>query len=373
MRYSFILPCRNEEKAIGVCINKINAVMQKLYINKQDYEIIVSDSSWDKSPEIARKLKARVIKHNKVGYGNAYLEGFKHARGEILILGDADDTYDFSELLKLLIHIEDNDLVLGERRYFHKGSMHFLNKYIGNPFLSGILRLFFRADIKDAHTGFRIIKKKALDKLKLRTTGMEFASEMIMKAIKKNLKIKEVPIHYYPRKGETKLRRLPDGWRHLRFMLLYSPLHLFFIPGILLFLLGAITMGLLYFGRFQILGLNLFYHPMFLSSLLTIIGYQLLIFALFAKTYAITHFNEDSFTVKTLNKYLTIEKASILGILILLAGIIIYVRIFFGWISSGFGALEEIKNSIIALTFIIIGVQTIFSSFMLSILGIKER
>lgn len=373
MKYSFILPCRNEEKAVGICIEKIKSSMKRLCINPRDYEIIVSDSSSDKSAEIAGSLGAKVVKHNKVGYGNAYLEGFKEARGEILVLGDADDTYDFSEAVKLLNYADDYDLVLGKRAFFHENSMHWLNKYFGNPILSGMLRIFFNAGIKDSHTGFRAIKKSALEKLKLRATGMEFASEMIIKSIKNGLKIKEVPVHYYARKGETKLRRLPDGWRHLRFMLLYSPLFLFLIPGVVLFLLGAILMALIYFDTLSAMGINLYYHPMFLCSMLIIAGYQLILFALFAKTYAITHLGEKSFFMQRLYRMITIEKASIFGLLILFSGIFIYIKIFVGWMNSGFGAMSEAKASIVALTLILLSIQTIFSSFMLSILSIKER
>ena len=373
MKYSFILPCRNEEKAIGICITKIKETMQRLCINEKDYEIIVSDSSSDSSPRIALSLGAKLVKHNKEGYGNAYLEAFKVASGEILILGDADDSYDFSDVLKLLNAAEDHDLVLGKRTFFHKNSMPWVNKHIGIPFLSGVLRLFFRTNIQDAHTGFRVIKRSALEKLNLRTTGMEFASEMIIKALKNNLRIKEVPIHYYARKGETKLRRIPDGWRHLRFMLLYSPAFLFLIPGLVLFLIGIITMILLYLGIFSILGIKLYYHPMFLSSMLIIAGYQLMIFSIFAKTYAITHLGEKSRNMKKLYSWLTLENVSIIGMIVFILGIFIYGKIFISWIMSGFGSLNEIKNSIVALTLVLMGIQTISSAFMLSILGIKEK
>lgn len=373
MKYSFILPCRNEEKAIGICIKKIQKTMERLCIPIEDYEIIVSDSSRDKSPEIALSLGAKVVKHDKFGYGNAYLEGFKAASGEILIMGDADDTYDFREVVRLLNYADNYDLVLGERRFMQKGSMPLLNRYFGNPVLSGILGLFFGARVKDSHTGFRVVKKSALEKLDLRTTGMEFASEMIIKAIKRNLKIKEVPVNYYPRKGETKLRRFRDGWRHLRFMLLYSPTFLFLIPGITLFLIGLTSMALLYFDLFSFLGIKLYYHPMFLSAVLIIAGYQLIIFAAFAKTYAITHLGETSHFMEKLYRHISIEKAGIFGLLILFAGIFIYVKIFAGWVGSGFSSLNEVKNSIVALTLILISIQTIFSAFMLSMLGIREK
>lgn len=369
-KYSFILPCRNEEDALPHCLKKIKSVISKFNL---DAEIIVSDSSTDNSPKIALEYGATVTKHGKDGYGNAYLEGFKAAKGEIFILGDADDTYDFEEVPNLLKYIKDYDLVLGERKYMHDNAMPFLNKYVGNPVLSWVLRFLFRIKVKDCHTGLRIIKKEALNKLNLVTTGMEFASEMIIKAAKKNLTIKEIPINYYPRKGQTKLKRLPDAWRHLRFMLLYSPIYLFFIPGLFLFLLGIVSLLLIYLDLFSVIGIKLYYHPMFLSSLLTIIGYQFIIFSIFAKTYAITHLGEESKFMDNLYKVITIEKASALGLIVLVAGIWIYIRIFTSWIFSGLGAMNEIKNSIVALTLILLSIQTISSSFMLSILGIKEK
>jgi glycosyltransferase involved in cell wall biosynthesis len=367
---SIVLPCRNEEEALPYCLEKIIETIKK---NNYNAEIIVSDSSIDNSPKIAEKYGVIVAKHNKDGYGNAYLEGIKVSKGDILILGDADDTYDFREIPNLLKYINNYDLVLGQRKFLHEGSMPFVNRYIGNPILSWILRFLFKASIKDCHTGFRIIKKSALDRLNLKTTGMEFASEMIIKAVKNNLKIKEVPINYYARKGETKLQRIPDGWRHIRFMLLYSPLYLFFIPGVILFLLGIFSMLIFYLDLSYILGIKLYYHPMFLSSMLIISGYQLIFFSIFAKTYAITHLEEKSPIMNKLYKIITIEKASILGFIILFMGCFIYINIFVGWIYSGFGELQEVKNSIVALTLILLSLQTISSSFMLSILGIKEK
>jgi len=373
MKYSIVLPCRNEQAAIAFCIKNIKQTMNKAGI--KDYEIIVSDSSSDNSPKIAKKLGARVIKHNKEGYGIAYLEGFKAAKGEYIFCADSDGSYDFKEIPLFLKHLDMGyDLVIGNRfkGRMEKNAMSCSHKYIGNPILSGILRLFFKTKIHDAHCGMRAITKTALEKLNLQTTGMEFASEMIIKAAKSNLKIKEIPINYYKRKGSSKLKPFADGWKHLRFMLLYSPLFLFFIPGIFLFLIGLISMLWLYVG-IEISRIKFFYHPMFLSSLLLIIGYQLIIFSFFAKTYTITHLQEENPIIEKLYKKITIEKASIFGISVVLLGIIIYLTIFFKWFKSGFGELYEIKNSIIALTLIIIGIQTIFSSFMLSILGIKEK
>jgi len=370
---SIILPCRNEEKALQFCLKQIKEVIIKHNLNA---ELIVSDSSTDSSPKIAKDHGTILIKHNKVGYGNAYLEAFKLVKGKYIFMADCDGTYDFNEIPQFIEHLKHNyDFVIGNRfaGKIEKGGMKFSNRYIGNPFLSKTLRLFFGAKIKDSQCGMRAIKKEALEKLNLKTTGMEFASEMIIKAIKNNLKIKQIPINYYKRIGMSKLKRFSDAWKHLRFMLLYSPIFLFFIPGIILFLIGIDSMFILYFSNPDIFGLKLYYHPMFISVLLIIFGYQLIFFSFFAKTYSITHLGEESIAMNRLYKYITIEKASFFGILLFLIGLIIYILIFSKWIKSGFGSLNEIKNSIVALTIITIGIQTIFNSFMLSILGIKEK
>ncbi len=370
---SIVLPCRNEEEALPDCLKLIKSVIKEHKINA---EIIVSDSSTDSCPQIAKKHKVELVKHDKQGYGIAYLEGFKRARGKYIFMADADCTYDFAEIPNFLEHLREGyDFVMGDRFAggMDRGVMTWSHKYIGNPALSGILRIFFGTTVKDSHCGMRAIRKDALDKLKLKTIGMEFASEMVIKAIKNNLKIKEIPIKYYKRKGESKLNTFRDGWRHLRFMLLYSPLFLFFLPGLILFLIGLETMLWFYFGSPKILGVELVYHPMFLSALLIIIGYQLIIFSFFTKTYAMTHLGETGPTMDKLYKFITIEKASLFGFIIALFGAIIYLWIFFKWLNTGFGELNQIKNSIIALTLLTLGIQTIFSSFMLSILGIKER
>lgn len=370
---SVVLPCRNEEKTIASCIASIKDIFEE---NRIDGEVIVSDSSSDRSPIIAQELGARVVKHNKEGYGVALLEGFALARGNYIFFADPDGTYDFREIPRFLAPLYNGyDLVIGNRfkGKIARDAMPWLHRYIGNPLLSLTLRILFNARLHDAHCGMRALTKDALANLNPQTTGMEFASEIIVKAVKNKLKIKELPINYYQRKGDSKLQSFADGWRHLRFMLLYSPLFLFFIPGLTLFLLGLISMVWLYSMSPTILGIKLFYHPMFLSSLLVITGYQIMIFSLFAKTYAITHLSEENPEISSLYEYITIEKASILGIIISLFGMVIYVTIFFKWIGSGFGALEEIKNSIVALTLVVIGIQTIFSSFILSILGIKEK
>jgi glycosyltransferase involved in cell wall biosynthesis len=371
---SIILPCRNEQEAIAICIKRIKEVLLNSKINA---EIIISDSSSDASRERVRaEGDVVLVEHNKEGYGNAYLEGFKHARGKYIFMADADGTYSFNEIPRFIFYLREGyDFVLGNRfgKKIKKGSMNFTHKHIGNPLLSGTLRLFFKTDIKDSHCGMRAISREALDRLKLRTTGMEFASEMVVKALKNKLRIKQLNIDYYPRIGKSKLKPMGDGWRHLRFLLIYSPKFLFFIPGLIFLILGFIGLGLFAFTDPKIFGRQYFVHPMFIFSLLSIVGYQLILFSAFAKSYAVNHLGDSSDFMNGLYRILTIEKGSLFGILLVLLGIIFYLIIVIRWFATGLGELNEIKNSIFVLTLITIGVQTVFSSFMLSILGIKER
>ena len=370
---SIILPCRNEEEALDYCLNQIKEVVRK---NDIRAEIIVSDSSTDSSPDIARNHQVELIKHDKEGYGIAYLEAFQHAKGKYVFLADCDGTYDFHEIPRFLKYLREGyDFVLGDRfkNRMDKGAMSFSHKYIGNPILSGIFRFFFHSKIHDVHCGMRALSKSAVDKLNLKTVGMEFASEMVIKAVKNNLKIKELPINYSRRKGQSKLSSILDAWRHLRFMLIYSPIFLFFIPGVVLLMMGLLSMVWIYVGAPEIFGKVLVYHPLFLSSLLIIVGYQLVIFSAFAKTYLMVHLGEESRIIHKLYKYITIERASLLGIFVCLIGAAIFISIFLGWAKNDFGSLNQVKNSILALTLMVFGIQTIFSSFILSILGIKEK
>ena len=371
---SIVLPCRNEEKAIGFCIHSIKKVLKEHNIQG---EIIVSDSSIDNSPVIARKLGAQVIKHNKKGYGIACLEGCKAAKGSYIILADADGTYDFNNIPKFLHYLYTGyDFVIGNRfkGSIQKGAMPFLHRYIGNPLLSGLLKLFFNAKINDAHCGMRAITKKALDKLNLKTTGMEFASEMVLKAVQEKLRIKEIPINYHKRKEKSKLNSFSDGWRHLRFMLMYAPNYLFILPGISLILLGTMIMTLLLMGPIKINDFTLYTHPMIIGSFLTIVGYQIVNLGVYARTYAIsTGLKKKDTFVDLLAKYITFESGVMLGAIIILISLILGLHILLGWISEGFPALSKINNLIVILTLGVIGVQTLFSSFFLSIMLIEKK
>ena len=378
---SVILPCFNEEKAIGFCIESINEVAKR---ENLDVEIVAVDNgSTDSSAEIVRKFSLSLNQNNLIlisepvkGYGSAYMRGLKEARGKYFFMADADATYDFEDIPRFIKKLEEgNDLVVGNRfsGMMESNSMTFSHKWIGNPVLSSLVKLFFKVKIHDIHCGARAISREAYSKIILYTLGMEFASEMIIKSAKAGLKIAEIPVGYKMRIGESKLETFRDGWRHLRFILLYSPIVIFLIPGLLLFLYGLISMFVLYIGDFSLFGIKLYFHPMFLSSLCMILGYELIFFTGFSKIYAITHLGEKDKLIEKIFKFLTLEKTVAIGGILVLLSALVFASIFIGWIGSGLGKLDQTKNLILALTFSVIGVQTITGSFMLSILGIKEK
>jgi glycosyltransferase involved in cell wall biosynthesis len=377
-KLSIILPCFNEELSVRKCISDI----QKELDNKINYEIIVvNNNSTDNSKNILDELRlqyenVKVFFEKTIGYGSACSRGFNEAKGKYLLMMDIDQTYPANKIMDFVLELDNgNEFVIGNRftGSMEKNSMPPLHKFIGNPVLSFILRLFFKTKVRDSHCGMRAIRKSAYEKLNLKTLGMEFASEMIIKVLKNKFKISEIAISYHPRVGESKLKSFRDGWRHLRFMLLYSPLYLFLAPGIFLFLLGIVSMSTIYFMKISLAGVQFIVHPIFLSSLLMITGYQLMIFAGFAKSYAVTHLDEKSPGLESILKVLSIEVAVIIGTIVIISGALIYIFILHKWINSNFGSLNEIKNGVIGLTLMVLGVQTISSAFMLSILGIKER
>jgi len=251
---SVVMPCLNEEETLGECIKKASQSMNEHGLSG---EIVVCDNgSTDRSAEIGHREGARVVEEKIKGYGSAYHCGIGAARGKYIIMGDADDTYDFREINRFIEPLRNGyDLVMGSRLKgtILKGAMPWLHRYIGNPFLSWFLNLLFHTGVSDSHCGMRAFTREAYDKMDLKTTGMEYASEMVINSSKAGLKITEVPITYYPRGGESKLNSFSDGWRHLRFMLLYSPNHLFLVPGMFLLLAGLLLLLVLLPGPLTIL------------------------------------------------------------------------------------------------------------------------
>jgi glycosyltransferase involved in cell wall biosynthesis len=368
---SVILPCRDEEKTIASCIESIEQVFKKL---KLKGEIIVSDSSSDSSPQIAKKYGVKIIKHDKKGYGIACMEAISHAKGDYIIIGDADGTYDFSQLPLFVDKLDEGyDLVIGSRTKgkIKRGAMPFLHRYIGNPLLSKLLNLFFKTDISDSHSGFRAIKKKALISLGLKTTGMEFASEMIIKAAKKKLKITEVPIDYLPRIGESKLKSFSDGWRHIRFMLMFSPVYLFFIPGFFLLFLGLFFLGMMLFGKMIISGHDVSIYFSLLGSLCSILGYQIINLGLYSRIYAIhTGFERQDKLIDFIAEKMPLERGILSSLLILFLGVtgfVIYLLKGFTLVSFNYAGM------LLSLTLSIIGLNTFFSAFFISMMVVEKK
>ncbi len=369
---SVVLPAQDEEKAIGQCLKQIKEVLAENSING---EIIVSDSSTDKTAEIAKSMGVKVICHGLNGYGRALLKGFNQASGQFIFMADADGSYDFRLIPDFLNEIKNKnlDLVIGNRfaGQIESNAMPTLHRYLGRIIFSNLSLLFFGQKVNDIHCGMRMIRANTLTKLNLKTSGMEFASEMIVKAFRQSLKLGQLPINYQPRLGQSKLKSARDGWRHLRFMLLYSPNFLFLLPGFIMFTLGIVTLVLLYFKKIALAGIVFQYHPMFVASLLVIIGYQLIIFSVFAKIYAHLNLNEKDDLIEYGLKHLSLEKSLLIGSIPLLAGILIFIVVLYDWLIAGLGELNAADSLIIGLTLIAVGTQTIFSSFMLSIIGIK--
>lgn len=372
---SVILPCLNEEQTIGICIDKANKSFKEQGVSGE--VIVVDNGSMDNSILVARKHGATVLVEPRRGPGYAYLTGFSSAKGKYLVLADADNTYDLLEMPRLLEPLKEGkaDLAIGSRMKgkILPGAMPWHHRYIGNPFQSFLFRTFFGTSVSDEHSGFRAISRRNLSRLDLKCSGFDYTIEMLIKAVKKGMVIKEVPITYYPRTGAiSKLRSIPDGWKHLRFMLLYSPDYLFMIPGLAMFIAGLTLMALLLGGQATIFGVTLDIHPMVLGSLLTLAGYQVIFFGLYARAYAVANrLEEKDNLVSFISKHVSLERGLVFGALILLIGIGINVGIISEWVKVG-GELSEIRKAIFALTLVVLGIQTISSAFFLSILGIEK-
>jgi len=369
---SVVIPCLNEAETIQECVVKAAAAMEEGGILG---EVVVADNgSDDGSAEIAEAAGARVIHEPRRGYGSAYLAGFGAALGRYVVMADADLTYDFDEIPNFIAPLQDGaDFVIGNRmNNIHPGAMPWLHRYVGNPLLSGILNLFFRTGVRDAHCGMRAFRRDVLPVLDLRTTGMEFASEMVIRAAKEDLDIRQRPIEYHPRGGESKLSSFRDGWRHLRFLLVHSPTYLFVIPGALMVLLGAIV-SLTVLAQIDVLGRQWDIHSMIGGALLLIVGSQILALGLCAHAYGTYFMGEKDPWFDRARARFRLEHGLLAGGAVLAVGVAVGAGILITWAGRGFGQLSETRLAIMAATLIIVGLQVVFSSFLLSILGLRRR
>jgi glycosyltransferase involved in cell wall biosynthesis len=368
---SVVIPCLNEEANIERCVTLALEALREADIPG---EVVVADNaSDDRSAELAVQAGARVVHEPRRGYGSAYLAGFAAARGRYIVMGDADLTYDFREIPRFVGELEDGaELVMGDRMdNIQPGAMPWLHRYVGNPILTGVLNVFFRTGVSDAHCGMRAVRRDVLPRLDLRTTGMEFASEMVIRAAKESLDIREFPIEYHPRGGASKLSSFRDGWRHLRFLLVHSPTHLFMLPGALILLLGTLI-SVVSLAQINVFGREWELHTMVAGALLMIVGTQVVALGLCAHAYGTYFMSEKDPWFDRMRARFRLEHGLLLGGATLVAGLVVAAVIVFTWIDRGFGELSEERLMVGAATLIIVGVQVFFSSFLLSILGLRR-
>jgi glycosyltransferase involved in cell wall biosynthesis len=380
VEFTIVMPCLNEAETLATCIEKARRSFRE---NNISGEIIVADNgSTDGSQAIAVRHGARVVSVAAKGYGNALMGGIAAARGKYVIMGDADDSYDFSSLGPFIEKLRAGyDLVMGNRfgGGILPGAMPPLHRYLGNPLLTFIGRLFFRSPVGDFHCGLRGFSKEAVTKLDLRTTGMEFASEMVVKATLQGMRIVEVPTTLSPdgRSRAPHLRSWRDGWRHLRFLLLYSPRWLFLYPGALLMLFGLLGALWLLPGPRIIEGVKLDVHTLLYAAAAMIIGFQAIIFAVFTKIFAISEgLLPDDPRLERMFRYVTLEVGLAVGLILILAGAGGSIYAYWTWNRLSFGELNPSRTMRIvipAVTSLTLGFQTLLSSFFLSILGLRRR
>jgi glycosyltransferase involved in cell wall biosynthesis len=369
---SVVIPCLNEEDNIEQCVARARGVLAGHDIAG---EVIVADNaSEDRSAELAAAAGARVVHEPRRGYGSAYLAGFAAARGRYIVMADADLTYDFGDIPRFVEHLEQGaELVMGDRMdNVQPGAMPWLHRYVGNPVLTGILNVFFRTGVSDAHCGMRALRRDVLPRLDLRTTGMEFASEMVIRASKEQLDIREFPIEYHPRGGESKLSSFRDGWRHLRFLLVHSPTHLFLLPGAIMLALGSLV-ALVALLQINIFGRAWDLHTMVAGALLMIVGVQIVALGLCARAYGMYFMDEKDLWFDRMRARFRLEHGLLLGGATLLVGLAAMAVIVIVWAQRGFGQLSEERLAVLAAALIIVGIQIFFTSFLLSILGLRRR
>jgi glycosyltransferase involved in cell wall biosynthesis len=370
------MPCLNEAESVGVCVEKAWKAIRAMGISGE--VVVVDNGSTDGSPEIAERAGARVVHERRRGYGSAYLRGFAEARGRYLVMGDSDDSYDFLAIPEFIRPLQEGgvDMVIGSRLKGNilPGAMPWSHRWIGNPILSGMLRLLFRTRVSDSHCGMRAFTRDAYERMRLQTTGMEFASEMVVNSLRAELRIHEIPITYHPRVGESKLSGLRDAWRHVRFMLLFSPSYLFQLPGLLLMIVGGLVMLLLARGPRSMFGHTWDYHVLILGAAALILGYNLVLFDVFAKTFSMgAGFARPRQWLGRLYRAFSLERGLVLGLVLFLAGLALEGKILLDWLRAGAGPLMAVRGVVIGMTAMVMGAQTVSASFLVSLMLIERR
>jgi glycosyltransferase involved in cell wall biosynthesis len=370
IRVSIVMPCLNEAETVSICVAKAR---RWLASRKVPGEVLVIDNgSTDRSAELATEAGAQVIHERRRGYGNAYLRGFAEAKGDIIVMGDADDTYDFSRLDELIEPLDgEYDLVVGNRFTggIRPGAMPWAHRYIGSPVINLLIRRFAGIRIGDSQSGFRAFTRPAYERLKLKSGGMELASEMIVSAAREGLRITEVPAPYNPRVGESKLNTVRDGWRHLRFLLLAAPNFLFVLPGLALVGMGIAVTAISFLAPAGVEIGSLTWQSVFAGSIFLAIGTNALVFGLITKTYGVErgYLREDSW-VRLYRRFFRLERMLAVAAVLVLAGVILDSGLFAIWVGgarSGFG----IQLAALAQSLLIVGSNLGFAGFLAVAIG----
>jgi glycosyltransferase involved in cell wall biosynthesis len=370
-RVSVVIPCLDEAETIAECVTRARSVLED---NGFDGEVIVVDNgSTDGSGELARAAGGYVVYEPRRGYGSAYLAGLDAARGDYIVMVDADLTYDFREIPRFVHELDDGaHLVVGNRmRNITPGSMPWLSR-LGNPLLSGFLNVLYRTNVRDVHCGMRALRRDVLAVLNLRTVGMEFASEMVIRATREHLDVREVPIALHPRVGTSKLSPFRDGWRHLRVILVYNPTFLFLLPGAIMLVVGSLV-TLLVFVQVPIFGRGLYIHSLIVGCLLVLLGAQAIGLGLCARAFGVYFISDQDRLFQRLRARFRLEHGLVLAGIFAGAGLALFGLVLGRWAAHGFGSLREVRLAILAATVIAVGAQVFFTSFLLSILGLRRR
>ncbi len=373
---SVVIPCLDEAESVGDCVRK---ALNGIAASGLSGEVVVVDNgSTDGSAELAAAAGARVVHEPRKGYGSAYLRGFKEARGRYFVMGDADNTYDFEDVPRFVepLHERGCDIVVGTRLKGEilPGSMPWSHRWIGNPIITTLIKILFQTRISDAYCGMRAFTREAYDRKQMRSTGMEFALESIVAALRLGFKMEEIPIVYHPRAGVSKLEGFRDAWRSIRFMFMFSPSYIFLLPGILMSLLGATMALAVAGGPREFLGRQWDFHILLFGSLALILGYNLILFDIFAKAFSIGagFINPSGWLTRT-SKLFTLERGLAVGALVLLVGLGIQIHIVVGWLEAGRGPLMAVRGVTLGLTAMVLGAQTIFASFLISLMLLPRR
>jgi glycosyltransferase involved in cell wall biosynthesis len=363
---SVVIPCLNEERSVAAVVDKAWAGIAATGLRGE--VIVVDNGSTDASRQRAEEAGARVVFEPRRGYGSAYLAGLEAARGRDCVMADADETYDVSRLSELLAPLRRGqaDLVLGSRfkGEILPGAMPWSHRWIGNPILTGLLNWFFRARVSDAHCGLRALRRDVLPVLKLQATGMEFASEMVIKAAKRGLRIAEVPIVYHPRTGDSKLNSVRDAWRHMRFMLVHTSTYLFVVPGTMATVAGLATLA--FFAADPTFAPRRGLSVAIAAAIVSIVGTQVVLLGLFAKTYAVLYLDEREPGLERLWPRVRLEHGLLAGAIAAIVGLTIAAI-------AEFDSSSNPRLGLLGLTLLALGFQVIFGSFFLSVLGLSEH